>query len=268
MRTFSEALRTVTSLPGALYSCVTEQSSGTVLAEDGTRPPGATPVLGWGRLVTESLAGHGDLEDLTITEVRHYHLLRRIRIPDRGPLLVYLHLDRSRANLGQARLALSTLGLPGANPGPEATGAVPPQALPPREESIVRRSNGARLPTRRPGPRPASSPASSPVPSPASSRIPSLAPSPGRPTVALAPASHPALPGPVRPAPGAPAGAVPLPRQPEAERTQRARADADVPGPDLRDAAPEPSPAPAGGWSTDLHTMRRLLDALRRLDES
>ncbi|WP_130288098.1 hypothetical protein [Pseudonocardia sediminis] len=190
--------------------------------EYGVRPPEAAPVIAWGRVVADSPALRGDLEDLMISGERHYHLLRRIRSGDGAALLVYLCLDRARANLAQARLALSTLR-------PDTPGAVPPQALPPVQESITERAPVlARLPMRNPGTHS------------------------GRPAVALAPASRAAPSAPVRPAPGAPAGAVPLPRQPDA-------------GGPSRDAV-EREPAPAGGWSTDLHTMRRLLDALRRLD--
>lgn len=219
MPTFSEALRTITSLPGARYCCIAEQPSGTVLEERGERPPWATPVIEWGRIVAESPALHGDLQDLAITGGRHYHLLRRIRVGDPAPLLGYLCLDRAGANLAQARLALSALR-------PDLAGSVPAQALPPARETIPDRAPGpTRLPTRTPRT------------------------SVAHPAVALAPATRPAPPAPGRPDPGTRSGSAPDRGRPEG------------PG-----GIGRTGPALAGEWSNDLYVMRRLLNALRRLD--
>ncbi|MDN5920679.1 MAG: hypothetical protein L0I76_37190 [Pseudonocardia sp.] len=238
MPTFSEALRTLTSLPGAQYSCITERHSGTVLAEHGPRSAGAAAVLDWARLVAGSWAGNGALEDIMITGMRHHHLVRQIRTGDRAPLLAHLCLDRSSANLAQARLALSGIRPDDRVPVPEQAQQPGPHPIPGRAPAPVRQDPAAAgLPTRSPG-----------------TRV-------GHPAVALAPVSRPAPRGMVPAvAEALPDAAVPMPRRPETDHPSPAVAD---PG----DRDPAPSPIPAGGWATDLDTMRRLLDGLRRIDD-
>jgi hypothetical protein len=94
-------------LPGSRYSCVAELESGRILIESGSAMLDPAVVLRWGMEAATVLeaATEGGMEDFIMTSRGHYHLLR----PLGGPrsLLVYLCVDRTRANLAAARRELA-----------------------------------------------------------------------------------------------------------------------------------------------------------------
>jgi hypothetical protein len=95
-------------LPGSRYSCVAELESGRILIESGSAMLDPAVVLRWGMeavAVLETVAD-GGMEDFIMTSRGHYHLVR----PLGGPrsLLVYLCVDRTRANLASARRELAS----------------------------------------------------------------------------------------------------------------------------------------------------------------
>ena len=216
--------------------------SGKVLDERGSPPVDPAAVLAWGVSALRDTAGIDDLDDLIVTGRLSYHLVR-CATPDGGPsVLVYVCLERSRANLALARRALA--GLSWARPG-TATGPGP-SASPASPASSVPRTAAPR--TAAQTPRPAAPRAGGdPV------RVP------GRPAGAAAAR-------PDRGAEGATGGAeppqqVPAPRPPSALPLPRR-----TPAP-VRPADPGPArPSPVGArWAHDVGTMRRLLAGLRAL---
>lgn len=115
-------------LPGSRYSCVAELETGRILIESGTAMVDPAVVLRWGMeaaTVLETVAD-GGMEDFIMTSRGHYHLLRPLGGPQ--SLLVYLCVDRARANLASARRELAA-----ARPDDEearATVAPPPAPRP------------------------------------------------------------------------------------------------------------------------------------------
>ncbi|HEY0815412.1 MAG TPA: hypothetical protein VGE11_19250 [Pseudonocardia sp.] len=161
-----------------------ELESGRILIESGAAMVDPAVVLRWGMEATTVLetASDGGMEDLIMTSRAHYHLLR----PLGGPrsLLVYLCVDRTRANLAAARRELAA-ARPDAEVArvqaasvPEPQGRLPPAisrrmaaAMPPTsiglagrtaradetefaEVPLPRRTSPAALPSAGPPPRP------------------------------------------------------------------------------------------------------------------
>lgn len=152
MTAISAVLQELLRLPGATYCCAVEQDTGQVLGEAGRDGGDAGAVLPWGRSAAGFLAAGGDdLDDVMMTSRRAYHLVRRLDGQPARPLLVYLCLDRSRANLALSRreLALVQVPQPAASP-------VDPQfgALPVRDEGGGPAVLPRRVPSRVPGPPP------------------------------------------------------------------------------------------------------------------
>jgi hypothetical protein len=144
-------LQELLRLPGATYCCAVEQDSGQLLGEAGRDRGAADEVLPWGRTAAGFLAADGDdLDDVMMTSRRAYHLVRRLD-GHPSPLLVYLCLDRSRANLALSRreLALVQPLVPGAaRPAPPPVNpqleAVTPGAV--VEPAVLPRRVAARVP--------------------------------------------------------------------------------------------------------------------------
>ncbi len=225
MQPFSAALREIAGIPGARYSCVADDVTGDVLAEHGR--PGVDPAAAvrWGCGLRAALQHSGELEDVMITAEGTYHLLRRVRDGSRT-LLVHVSVDRADGNLALARRTLGAIRLADLSPAPEPV-------EPPRSEPVEARPSAARVPDQR-------APAALPVRTPAR---------PAR-------------------APGASLSAVPPPRRPITPETiTQIRAEPATAAPASGAVGPAPPIAvpEARGWSDDLHTMRRLLDALRRM---
>lgn len=133
LSTFHDVLRGLLLLPGATYSCVADRVSGDLVAEAGEEPVDPAVVVRWARAAADFLAAaEDDLDDLMITSRWSYRLVRPVDDGDRGPLLLHLCLDRSRANLAVARRELSRVRLAAAEmvPQPRVPAPPPAQTLP------------------------------------------------------------------------------------------------------------------------------------------
>jgi hypothetical protein len=124
-------------LPGSRYSCVAELESGRILVESGSAMVDPAAVLRWGMEAAGVLetVDDGGMEDFIMTSRNHYHLLRPVSAGQ--SLLVYLCVDRTRANLALARRELAA-----ARPEYEAEPApVAPVPAPVKQvsEPLVRR---------------------------------------------------------------------------------------------------------------------------------
>lgn len=145
MTALTAVLQELLRLPGATYCCAVEQPTGRLLGEAGRDGGDAAAVVPWGRSAAQFLAAGGDdLDDMMIVSRHAYHLVRRLGGHPSGPLLVYLRLDRSLANLALSRreLALVKVRDAASSPAGSPSGSDGPAALP------------RRLPARVPGPPP------------------------------------------------------------------------------------------------------------------
>src|SRR5689334_9653678 len=131
-------------LPGSRYSCVAERESGRILIQFGTAAVDPAIVLRWGMEATTALgmAGDGGLEDFILTSGGHYHLVRPLGAA--RSLLVYLCVDRARANLAVARRELAAAR-------PDEAGGVAPHAPPQRHSPAVSRTAALPLAASPPG---------------------------------------------------------------------------------------------------------------------
>ena len=120
-------------LPGSRYSCVAERESGRILIQFGSAAVDPAVVLRWGMEATTALGtvGDGGLEDFILTSGGHYHLLRPLGATQSW--LVYLCVDRARANLASARRELAA-----ARPD-EGAGPAPPTPPQPRSPAVLRK---------------------------------------------------------------------------------------------------------------------------------
>jgi hypothetical protein len=111
---FRELLQGLLTTPGATYCCIADGVLGKVLdsvgAEDSDGPDVPLAVLGWGATAAGFLATAADdeLDDLILTSRRAYHLVRQFESSSGHPLLIYMRLDRGRANLALARRGLAS----------------------------------------------------------------------------------------------------------------------------------------------------------------
>jgi hypothetical protein len=164
-----------------------------------------------------------------ITSGQSYHLVRQVAAQSTRPLLIYLCLDRKRANLAAARRELAAPGVQDL-----LAGAAPPAV----EQEMTSPARAV--------------PAALPIPSPRSPHS-TQAQAPSE-AVPIEPTST-TNPG-ARSASDRGEPSVPLPR-----RTPGATGPPTPPA-----AAPPARPAAADrGWATDSGTLRRLLAALRAL---
>lgn len=113
---FGDLLQKLLRIPGASYCCIADGARGTVV-EDAGATDGAVhlAVLGRGTAAAGYLAGAHDelaeIDELIVTTRRAYHLVRELD-GSSEPLLVYLRLDRPRADLAAGRRALAAAGAP------------------------------------------------------------------------------------------------------------------------------------------------------------
>jgi hypothetical protein len=143
-------------LPGSRYSCVAERESGRILIEAGVATVDPAVVLRWGTEATTVLEAAADrgLEDVILTSGCLYHLVRPLGAS--RSLLVYLCVDRARANLASARRELAavrfddravTVAAP--RPPPESSKGISPaisrgaSAMPPASAQPLRQSVAA-----------------------------------------------------------------------------------------------------------------------------
>jgi hypothetical protein len=237
-----DVLRGLLLLPGATYSCVADRASGELVAEAGGGPTDPAVVVRWARSAADFLAeADDDLDDLMITSRWSYRLVRAVDDGGRGPVLLHLCLDRSRANLAAARRELSRVRLDATEVAPQPPGPVPsPAKTPSRAEA----SSSADPP----GP-----PGWMPLPR----RVPAAIPPPAPRRPPSRPPRWPATSRQVVAAAGAPI--VP--------RARTGGAAAPAPGPEAAEegGAPGAPEVSASGWANDVGTMRRLLAGLRAL---
>ena len=107
------ALDKVMELDGAIGGCIVDSNSGMVLAQAGGGPglnlevaaAGNTEVVRAKRKTMKNLDLKDTIDDILITLNRQYHLIRLLSSND--ALFMYLVLDKSKANLAMARLALA-----------------------------------------------------------------------------------------------------------------------------------------------------------------
>ena len=147
-------------LPGAKYSCVVERESGHILIEFGATTVDPAIVLRWGMEAATALgmAVDGGLEDFILTSGGNYHLIRPLGAS--RSMLVYLCVDRARANLASVRRELAA-----ARPDDRGATAAPmPPSEPPKGLSPgISRTAAAMPPTSVPSARRAVGAAAKPV---------------------------------------------------------------------------------------------------------
>ena len=280
----ADALHGLLGLPGATYACVVERDSGRLLAEVGRAEggtgdhEGAVPhsVVRWGTALAalfDSTPGDA-LDDVMVTGRRSYHLVRALGA-DAGPdsaVLVYLRLDRARANLAAARRELANVRLgvgapapaparpgparaePPARPGPART-ETPGAGYPPRAHHAITESRSARVAAEVNAAREARASRG------ATADDLRSAARHGAPPTEPGPSGGPAPVGRAPAAPG-PGTQIPLPRRtpaPPPVDALRRRRDAAVPDGFV-------PPATLGhSWAKDAGTLRRLIAGLRRM---
>jgi hypothetical protein len=280
---FRELLQELLNIRGVTYCCLADGVMGTVLDSAGTEErdePGVPmAVLGWGATAAGflSTAAADEMDDLILTSRRAYHLVRQFEDGADHPLVIYLRLERRRANLALARRELAAVRLwPGpVGPGhrgipalPPATGATPPRsgrvtgagttfaAIP---SSQVNRPAAMPMPKSAPAPDPRAAP---PVgtPRPSRTRRPSPVPRNG-------PGPSPPIPSPtgqkLAPAQRSPM-LRPLQRRPVALSAQPAVMSA-LPTASASRTPAAPRPAGPPRWANDVSTLGRLIAALRNM---
>lgn len=108
-----EALSKLNSIDGFIGACLVDSESGMTLGQEGSggqlnldvAAAGNTEVVRAKRKTMASLALKDAIEDILITLSKQYHLIRPLRA--RNAVFFYVALDRSRANLAMARIALA-----------------------------------------------------------------------------------------------------------------------------------------------------------------
>ncbi|HEY1973387.1 MAG TPA: hypothetical protein VGH89_35930 [Pseudonocardia sp.] len=256
---------------------------GTVLDSAGTQErdePGVPmAVLGWGATAAGflSTAAADELDDLILTTRRAYHLVRQFEDGADHPLVIYLRLDRRRANLALARRELAAVRLwpDPTGPGHRGIPALPPgTAAPPARSHRVRGAGTtfAAIPSpqvNRPAPMPM--PKSAPAPD-LRSASPDRAPAPSPPRRPSPVPRNGAGPSPPN---SSPPGQTPVlaQRSPMPRPLQR-RPVALSAQPLVMSAPPNAAASinplgqrPAGlpRWANDVSTLGRLITALRNM---
>ena len=139
-------------LPGSAYSCVADADTGEIVVESGRATVEPATVLRWGMEASDVLAGPagGGMEDLILTSGGYYHLLRPL---GGGRSLIYLCVDRAKANLAVARRELAAARPESAvapDPRPPAASrmaaAMPPASRGAVEVPLPRRPGSTTLP--------------------------------------------------------------------------------------------------------------------------
>ena len=112
MANYKDSLSKLDSLDGFIGACLCDSESGMVLATEGGGPlnlevAGATnsEVVRAKRKAAKALNLKDDIEDILITLGKQYHLVRPLKA--KPNVFFYLALDRTRSNLGMARITLA-----------------------------------------------------------------------------------------------------------------------------------------------------------------
>lgn len=107
-----ESLESLTNIDGYLGAALVDSESGMLLGQNGGGPvnleiaaAGNTEVVRAKHKTMKSLGIKDTLEDILITLSKQYHIIRPLR--SRPTVFYYLVLDRSRANLALARMAVA-----------------------------------------------------------------------------------------------------------------------------------------------------------------
>jgi len=107
-----DSLSKLNSIDGFVGAALVDSESGMLLGSEGGGPlnlevaaAGNTEVVRAKRKTMNSLNLKDGIEDILITLGRQYHLIRPLRA--RPTIFFYVALDRGRANLAMARIALA-----------------------------------------------------------------------------------------------------------------------------------------------------------------
>ena len=146
-------LRALMDISGTSYACVLERDSGRVLDDARSNPQEVvdTNAVGrWARAATALVDGPDGppdrpadtIDDLIVSSRAYYHVLRPIEVPGGPVLLVYVRLQRGRANLALARheiaAATVTAGVVALAGGPVTSPAEPVPAAVPAPRRVAR----------------------------------------------------------------------------------------------------------------------------------
>ena len=115
MTDYAQAMADCLGIEGALGAALVDQSSGMTLATGGDPPAvdlhvaaaGNSSVVQAKLRTMEALGLDDEIEDILISLGKQYHLIRPLR--SRPGVFFYLIIDRSRANLAMARMALAAI---------------------------------------------------------------------------------------------------------------------------------------------------------------
>lgn len=107
-----ESLSKLNSIDGFVGAALVDSDSGMLLGQEGgnglnleVAAAGNTEVVKAKRKAMNNLGLRDTVEDILITLGKQYHLIRPLRT--RNNLFFYVALDRSRANLAMARIAVA-----------------------------------------------------------------------------------------------------------------------------------------------------------------
>ena len=107
-----DSLAKLNQIDGFIGAALVDAESGMLLGQEGGGPmnlevaaAGNTEVVRAKRKTMQNLALKDQIEDMLITLAKQYHLIRPLRA--RSTLFFYVALDRQRANLAMARIALA-----------------------------------------------------------------------------------------------------------------------------------------------------------------
>lgn len=107
-----ESLAKLNSIDGFVGAALVDSESGMLLGQEGgnginleVAAAGNTEVVKAKRKTMANLGIRDGIEDMLITLGKQYHLIRPLR--SRNTLFFYVALDRSRANLAMARMAVA-----------------------------------------------------------------------------------------------------------------------------------------------------------------
>ncbi|GAA2687551.1 MULTISPECIES: roadblock/LC7 domain-containing protein [Nonomuraea] len=114
-----DCLAEVMAIPGALDAMVVDHASGMAVAATGAdgdvdAARSAAAISETLRVTMDGLAqsapgGTVRVDDMLVTTDKGHHLLRPLETPFESPLVIYVRLDRDRANLALARFRLQAI---------------------------------------------------------------------------------------------------------------------------------------------------------------
>ncbi|MEU4700071.1 roadblock/LC7 domain-containing protein [Nonomuraea dietziae] len=114
-----DCLAEVMAIPGALDAMVVDHASGMAVAATGA--DGDVDAARSAAAISETLRATMDglaqsapggtvrVDDMLVTTDKGHHLLRPLETPFESPLVIYVRLDRDRANLALARFRLQAI---------------------------------------------------------------------------------------------------------------------------------------------------------------